>query len=73
VNGERLAHRTEQFGHRAVHHVPDKTTLPSELLDLTEPGDVVLMLGAGDIWRASEAFVDLLKNSNETATEQDAT
>jgi UDP-N-acetylmuramate--alanine ligase len=69
VNGERLAHRTEQFGHRAVHHVPDKTDLPSELLDLTEPGDVVLMLGAGDIWRASEAFVDLLNEQRTEFTE----
>jgi UDP-N-acetylmuramate--alanine ligase len=60
VSGERLAERTEQFGHRAVQYVPDKTDLPEHLLETTEPGDVVLMLGAGDIWRASETFVDLL-------------
>jgi UDP-N-acetylmuramate--alanine ligase len=71
VTGERLAERAEQFGHRAVQYVPDKTDLPGHLQETTEAGDVVLMLGAGDIWRASEAFVESLENSNETAIERD--
>jgi UDP-N-acetylmuramate--alanine ligase len=65
IDGRRLAERAEQFGHRAVHYVPDKTDLPGELLDLTRPGDVVLMLGAGDIWRYSRSFVDLLRENEE--------
>jgi UDP-N-acetylmuramate--alanine ligase len=65
VTGERLAGRAEEFGHRAVHYVPDKTDLPGELLDVTRPGDVVLMLGAGDIWRYSRTFVDLLNKNEE--------
>jgi len=66
LDGKVLADRAEQFGHRATHYVPDKTDLPDRLLDLTRPGDVVLMLGAGDIWRYSRTFVDLL---HETAQE----
>jgi UDP-N-acetylmuramate--alanine ligase len=65
VDGRRLADRAEQFGHRAVRYVPDKTDLPGELLDVTRPGDVVLMLGAGDIWRYSRTFVDLLSENEE--------
>jgi len=64
VDGQLLADRAEQFGHRAVHYVPDKASLPARLHDLTAPGDVVLMLGAGDIWRYSRDFVELL-NENE--------
>jgi UDP-N-acetylmuramate--alanine ligase len=67
IEGRRLADRAEQFGHRDVHYVPDKTDLPGRLDDLTAPGDVVLMLGAGDIWRYSRSFVDLL---NEAETEK---
>ena len=63
IDGRRLAERAEQFGHRAVHYVPDKTDLPSRLHDLAAPGDVVLMMGAGDIWRYSRTFVDLLNES----------
>jgi len=65
IDGQRLADRAEQFGHRAVRYVPDKTDLPGELLDITRPGDVVLMLGAGDIWRHSRTFVDLLNENEE--------
>ena len=66
IDGRRLADRTEQFGHRAVHYVPDKTELPDRLREWTAPGDVVLMLGAGDIWRASRTFVELLGNDEPT-------
>ena len=69
VSGQRLAERAEQFGHRAVHHVADTADLPRWLVEETAPGDVVLMLGAGDIWRSSEAFVELL---NETESESPA-
>jgi len=61
VSGEGLADRVEEFGHRTVHYVPDKTDLPDRLLELTQPGDVVLMLGAGDIWRHSRTFVERLQ------------
>ena len=71
VTGERLAERAEQFGHRTVQYVADKTDLPRELLDLTREGDVVLMLGAGDIWRASETFVDLLDENNQKIPQRD--
>jgi UDP-N-acetylmuramate--alanine ligase len=64
LDGHTLADRAEQFGHRAVHYVPDKTELPERLREWTRPGDVVLMLGAGDIWRASRTFVDLLNESD---------
>jgi UDP-N-acetylmuramate--alanine ligase len=67
IDGRRLAERAEQFGHRAVHYVPNKTDLPGELLDVTRPGDVVLMLGAGDIWRHSRSFVELLQEKEEVA------
>jgi len=64
IDGQALADRAEQFGHRAVRYVPDKTELPERLREWTQPGDVVLMLGAGDIWRASRTFVDLLNESD---------
>ena len=66
IDGRRLADRAEQFGHRDVHFVPDKTDLPGRLDDLTAPGDVVLMLGAGDIWRYSRSFVERLQEEVTT-------
>jgi len=60
VSGRTLAERAVQYGHRNVHYEPSTDALPERLTELTAPGDVVLMLGAGDIWRATRTFVDRL-------------
>jgi len=72
VDGSMIADRARRFGHRDVHYVPDKENLPEELEALTDDGDVVLMMGAGDIWRYSRVFVDRLSDTGKTkpASEQ---
>ena len=47
-------------GHRDVHYVQDKADLPAELAALTKPGDLVMTMGAGDIWRYGDAFLESL-------------
>jgi len=49
ATGESLAHAIRAHGHHAVRYVPDKKQIAAELLDLVEPGDLVIALGAGDI------------------------
>jgi len=60
VSGQRIADRARDYGHRNVSYVPDVTGLPEHLETVVASGDVVLMLGAGDIWRQSRAFIDRL-------------
>jgi len=45
-------------GHPAVHFVAGDKTLAESILDHLAAGDLVLTLGAGDIWKTGE---DLLK------------
>ncbi|MEO1478736.1 MAG: hypothetical protein AAFV01_09180, partial [Bacteroidota bacterium] len=40
-----------------VHFVQDKKNLPDYLAGLTEPGDLVLTMGAGDVWRYGEQYL----------------
>ena len=63
VTGQMIADRARQFGHRDVHYVEDKADLPAELTALTRPGDLVLTMGAGDIWRFGDAFLDTLREA----------
>jgi UDP-N-acetylmuramate--alanine ligase len=39
-----------------VHFVPDKAQLPAALAAAVRPGDLVLTLGAGDVWKAGEGL-----------------
>jgi len=61
VDGRLIADLAARRGHRAVHYVPDKTLLPETLAGLVEPGDVVVFLGAGDVWRYAHQLLERLQ------------
>jgi UDP-N-acetylmuramate--alanine ligase len=61
VNGELIANAAKEFGHKQVHYVPDKKAIPAFLLSIVQPGDIVITMGAGDIWRFGEDFIAQLK------------
>ena len=61
VSGELIANAAKVFGHKQVHYVPDKTSVPSFLMDIKQEGDIVITMGAGDIWKFGEQFVAALK------------
>jgi len=48
--------------------VEDKKELPHYLKELTQSGDVVITMGAGDIWRYGEAFLQLISNGEDNGT-----
>jgi UDP-N-acetylmuramate--alanine ligase len=49
ATGESLAEAIRAHGHHAVSYVRDKKLVARALLDVVEPGDLVIALGAGDI------------------------
>ena len=62
ISGKLIADLATRFGHRDVHYVGDKTNLPDQLMTLTQPGDVVITLGAGDVWRYGRTFFERLED-----------
>lgn len=60
VTAAGLADLARRSGHRDVHHVADKEDVPAFLASITRPGDVVMTMGAGDIYRYGKAFADTL-------------
>jgi UDP-N-acetylmuramate--alanine ligase len=61
ISGEMIAGITKKFGHKNVHYVPDKNRIPEKLMELKKKGDIIVSMGAGDIWKYGEKFVELLK------------
>jgi UDP-N-acetylmuramate--alanine ligase len=49
-------------GHLDVRHVPVRDQLAEVLLDAVRPGDLVLMLGAGDVYKAADELLGLLRS-----------
>jgi UDP-N-acetylmuramate--alanine ligase len=61
VSGRQIADGVAGHGHRHVTYVADKSELAKAVLDQAAPGDMVLTLGAGDIWRVGEEILDRLR------------
>ncbi len=61
VTGELIANAAKEFGHKHVHYIPDKAKVPDVLMQIKKKGDLILTMGAGDIWKFGEEFVRKLK------------
>jgi UDP-N-acetylmuramate--alanine ligase len=61
VTGELITNAAKQFGHKDVHYVQDKKRIPEYLKTITKSGDIVITMGAGDIWKFGEEFLRLLQ------------
>jgi UDP-N-acetylmuramate--alanine ligase len=61
VTGELIANITKKFGHKNVHYIPNKNDVPKKLMELKKNGDIIVTMGAGDIWKYGEKFIELLK------------
>jgi UDP-N-acetylmuramate--alanine ligase len=62
VSAEALVERIRQFGHRGVEYVGTMGRGVEALAGVAREGDLVLTLGAGNVWQAGDALLARLKN-----------
>jgi len=63
ITGELIVNAAKQFGHKDAHYIPDKKKIPSFLKTVVKDGDIVITMGAGDIWKYGEEFLKQVQNS----------
>jgi UDP-N-acetylmuramate--alanine ligase len=51
ITGKLISDAAMQYGHKHVHYIEDKNNLFAELKQIIQEGDVVITMGAGDIWK----------------------
>jgi UDP-N-acetylmuramate--alanine ligase len=61
VNAENLFQGIKEHGHKQVHFCPRREDIADDLLKMLNPGDIVITLGAGDIWQLGEQLRDKLQ------------
>jgi UDP-N-acetylmuramate--alanine ligase len=49
-----------EYGHKDVTYLAGKGEIVEHLLRILSPGDLVITLGAGDIWQVSEELMSRL-------------
>ena len=57
VEAKALFEGIREYGHKEVTYIPDKKEIVHHLLRVITPGDMVITLGAGDIYQVGEELV----------------
>lgn len=60
ISGETLKEEIERQAGQRVTYIADKANIPRYLAEIAEPGDLVMTMGAGNIYRAGEELVERL-------------
>ena len=63
ATSERLARELRRHGQKDVTWLADREKIPGQLAGIVREGDIVITLGAGNIWQQGEALVKLLQGS----------
>ncbi|MBC8144686.1 MAG: UDP-N-acetylmuramate--L-alanine ligase, partial [bacterium] len=61
IDGELVAKSARDFGHRHVHYAAQREDVAAVALELIVPGDIVITMGAGDIWKSGDEILEALK------------
>ncbi|MDD2365574.1 MAG: UDP-N-acetylmuramate--L-alanine ligase [Desulfuromonadaceae bacterium] len=61
ASSERLAEEIIRHGQKDVTYIANRERLPEHLAEIVRGGDIVITLGAGNIWQQGEALVRLLE------------
>jgi UDP-N-acetylmuramate--alanine ligase len=61
VTGELISNAAKNFGHKNVIYIKDKNNIPETLNEIKKKDDIIITMGAGDIWKYGEKFVEMLK------------
>ena len=65
VSGKLIADTAKAYGHRDVTYVAGKEDLAKSLMAIARPGDMIITMGAGDIYKFGEEFVEQLKSTGK--------
>jgi UDP-N-acetylmuramate--alanine ligase len=61
ISGRTLFDEVQQFGHKDVRFEPDMNKIPGLLKNLVKSGDIVMVLGAGNINKIIPEFIKKLE------------
>jgi UDP-N-acetylmuramate--alanine ligase len=60
IDGDMIVRAASNYGHRNVTYVPDRADVAERLREIVRPGDIVVTMGAGDVWKTADELLKLL-------------
>ncbi|MDD2616826.1 MAG: UDP-N-acetylmuramate--L-alanine ligase [Candidatus Cloacimonetes bacterium] len=66
ISSKLIADVAIQSGHHQVHTIADKDQIVDETIALLKEGDILITIGAGNVWQYGEEILNKLKKSVDT-------
>ncbi|MBR4151830.1 MAG: UDP-N-acetylmuramate--L-alanine ligase [Selenomonadaceae bacterium] len=65
VGGESIVQEVLSATNQAVSYIPNRENIAAAIKDQLSPGDLVITMGAGDIYKTGDELLELLKDFHE--------
>ena len=62
ITAQIISDEAEQLGHKHVELIADKTNIPARLKEIVQANDMIITMGAGNIWRQCEGIYEAINN-----------
>jgi UDP-N-acetylmuramate--alanine ligase len=66
VDSDKLVELIQKTSNSTAIHIPTRDQVLEYLIDQVRPGDLVLTMGAGDIWKAADGLAKALRQKYDT-------
>jgi UDP-N-acetylmuramate--alanine ligase len=67
ITSELIAQAAREYGHHEVYYIPDKEEVVPFLLKTVKKNDLVITMGAGDIYKIGEKFLSALSQGDSSS------
>jgi UDP-N-acetylmuramate--alanine ligase len=65
ITGELIVSKAKEFGHKEVFYIPRKEEIIPFLSRILRENDLVITIGAGDIYKVGENLISALKKKGK--------
>jgi len=63
ISGETIFKEIKKSNHRQIKYLPSKDNILSYLYEIVQPDDIIITMGAGDIWTVGQELAKQLKRT----------
>jgi len=66
ISGQTLYEGIKKYGHKDITYIPDKEKVVVHMVEMLRKGDLMITLGAGDVWKIGEQVLEKLHSQQRT-------
>ena len=62
ITAQIISDEADRLGHKHVEFIPDQTNIPARLKEISQADDMIITMGAGNIWRQCKGIYEAIQN-----------